>query len=101
MLVTPLLELWYGMADGILLVTLPLVIGVGLVLGLLVSDSSWLWHGEFAWTSAGVSDAFDSSSLDVIGRGMDRLFSILICCLPCSQLKAVSLYMMGSLGWRE
>ena len=31
---------------------------------------------------------------------MDKLLSILTCCLPCIQLKAVSLYVIGSLGQR-
>ena len=48
MLVTPPLELGFGMADGILMVTLSLVNGVSPDLGLFVSDSSWFWHGESA-----------------------------------------------------
>ena len=56
-LVTPPLESGWGW----LMVTLPLVIGVSPAMGLLVSDSSWFWHGESASTLAGVS-ASDSSS---------------------------------------
>ena len=74
---------------SILLVTHPLVIGMGLALGLLVSDLSWLLYGESALTSAGESDASALSSLE--GRGMDTKLSVLTWGLPCRWLMAVSL----------
>ena len=77
------------MVAGILLVTPPPVIRVSLALCLPVDDSSWLLHGESASTSAGVSDASDSSPLD--RRGMDMKFSVLTWGLLCNWLKAASL----------
>ena len=44
------------------------------------------------------SESIGDSSLLLAERGMDTLGSVLICGLPCSWLKAVSLYVMGSLG---
>ena len=34
----------------------------------------------------------------LLGKGMGRLLQILTCGLPCRWLKAVSLYVIGSLG---
>ena len=69
-----------------------------LALVLLVSDSSRLLHGESGLTSAGVSDASDSSLLG--GRGMDMKLSVLTWGLLCNVLMAASLYVMGNLGLR-
>ena len=43
-------------------------------------------------------ESVGDSSLLLAGRGMDTLGRVLICSLPCSWLKAVLLYIMGSLG---
>ena len=76
----------------------PPVIGASLALGLHISDSSCV-HRESASTSAGVSDASDpDSSLLDTGREMDRKLRVLTWDLSCRWLKAVSLYVMGSLG---
>ena len=39
----------------------------------------------------------DSSSLEVV-RGIKVQFRVWICGLPCSQVKAASLYVIGNLG---
>ena len=77
-----------------------------------VGDSLYR-HDESAMTSAGepsvllvsldemlplVSPVLHSLSL---GKGMDRLLQIITCCLPCSQLRAASLYVIGSLRGSE
>ena len=87
------------MLDVILVgLLVPLAIGVGLALGLHIGDSSSVC-GESAKTSSGASDASDpDSSLLDTGRGMDRKFRVLTWGLPLRWFKAVSLYVMGSLG---
>ena len=45
-----------------------------------------------------VSSVLHSLSL---GKGMDRLLQVITCSLPCSQLMAASLYVIGSLGQSE
>ena len=97
-LVTPLLVCRWSLADGILLVTLPLVIRVSVALAMLVCDLSRSLCRASASTSAGVCDLSDSSLLD--GRGMDTKVSVLTWGLPCNELKAASLYVMGNLGLR-
>ena len=74
------------------------VIRMGLALGLHIGNLSCVC-GESATTSACTSDVFDpdSSSVDT-ERGMDRKLRVLPWGLPLRQLKAVSLYIMGSLG---
>ena len=37
----------------------------------------------------------------LLGKGMDRLLQMITCGLPCSQLRAASLYVIGSLGQSE
>ena len=63
-------------------------------LALVVDDSS-CWCGEFAVTSAGLSDAsvLDSvSSLSLhIGRGIDRKLSVLTWGVPLRHLRAALL----------
>ena len=53
--------------------------------------------GDSASVSLRLESVGDSSSLEG-GRGMETLLSIFNCGLPCSQLKAASLYVIGKLG---
>ena len=68
---------------------------------------------ESALTSAGEPSMSSKSSGDwlpsvpsvlhslLLGKGMDRLLQIINCGLPCSWLRAASLYVIGSLGQSE
>ena len=75
---------------------LPLHLGLIMVITLL-ENLPQLWLGTPSPGSLSQSLMVDSSSL-LGGRGMDMLGSVLICSLPCSQLKAATLYVMGNLG---
>ena len=98
LMVTPPLVIRVSLAVEGLLVTPSLVIRVSLVLGLLVSDSSCVC-GESALTSADASASDPISLLSLeSGRGMDRRLKVLTWHIPCRWLKAVLLYVMGSLG---
>ena len=73
-LVTPLLVCGWSLAPGSCCDSTP-AHWVSLALNLLVSDLSGLLCGESASTSAGVSNASDSSLLE--GRWMDMKLSVL------------------------
>ena len=90
------------------------VLGTACSVGMSVSvpavGDSLCRHDESAMTSAGepsVSLVSPDEKLPsvssvlhplLLGNGMDRLLQVITYDLPCSQLKAASLYMLGSLG---